>query len=51
MGMPGVRYPAARRDDVVDDYHGTLVPDPYRWIEESENDPDLQVWLGAPDDG
>src|SRR5262249_6795747 len=26
-------YPAARRDDVTDDYHGTRVADPYRWLE------------------
>ena len=27
-------YPAARRSDLVDDYHGSLVADPYRWLEE-----------------
>ncbi len=31
-------YPPARRSDVVDDYHGTRVPDPYRWLEEPESD-------------
>ena len=31
-------YPPARRADVVDDYHGTPVADPYRWLEDPSSD-------------
>ena len=27
---PAIQYPATRKVDTVANYHGTLVPDPYR---------------------
>ena len=42
-------YPKTRRVDVVDDFFGTAVEDPYRWLEEAE-DADVLEWTGAQHD-
>jgi prolyl oligopeptidase len=33
-----------RKGNVVDDYHGTAVADPYRWLEEAEA-PEVREWV------
>jgi prolyl oligopeptidase len=54
LGAPGglaqadgaLEYPPAVRGAVVDDYHGTKVPDPYRWLEELDS-PATRAWTAA----
>jgi prolyl oligopeptidase len=41
-----LRYPAARRDAQVDDYFGTPVADPYRWLEDVDA-PETRSWIDA----
>lgn len=42
-------YPDTPKSDVTDDYHGTPVSDPYRWLEETEDadDPQVKAWTEA----
>ena len=44
LAAQSLTYPAARRDDVIDDYHGTRVADPYRWLERPDS-PRASAWL------
>ena len=41
-----LHYPDAKRVDQVDDYHGTRVADPYRWLEDVDA-PDTRTWIEA----
>ncbi len=38
--------PFTRRDDIIDDYHGTKVADPYRWLENPSSE-DTLAWVDA----
>ena len=43
----GLRYPEARRIDLVEDHFGVKVRDPYRWLEkEPRDDPAVRDWVG-----
>jgi prolyl oligopeptidase len=39
-------YPVTRKYDQTDDYHGTKVADPYRWLED-DNSPETLAWVKA----
>jgi prolyl oligopeptidase len=43
---PALTYPATRRDVVVDDYHGTPVADPFRWLED-DTSAETAAWVDA----
>jgi prolyl oligopeptidase len=41
---PRLTYPPARKAEVVDDYHGVKVADPYRWLENAD-DRETVAWV------
>jgi prolyl oligopeptidase len=43
---PSLSYPVTRKTNVVDDYNGTKVADPYRWLED-DNSPETKAWVEA----
>lgn len=44
--IPKLTYPETRRVEVVDDYFGTKVADPYRWLED-DTSREVAAWVEA----
>ncbi len=42
--MEEVKYPVTKKIEVVDNYHGHLVSDPYRWLEDTESK-ETATWI------
>ena len=40
-----INYPQPKKVDQIDDYHGTKISDPYRWMEEYS--PETTAWIEA----
>ncbi|HEX7721433.1 MAG TPA: prolyl oligopeptidase family serine peptidase [Pyrinomonadaceae bacterium] len=45
-GSSPITYPETKKVDVVDDYFGTKVADPYRWLEDNDS-PEVAAWVEA----
>jgi prolyl oligopeptidase len=43
---PAIVYPVTTRGSVTDDYFGTQVADPYRWLEDLDS-PQVREWVSA----
>jgi prolyl oligopeptidase len=49
LSAQALQYPATKKVNQIDDYHGVKVADPYRWLED-DNSPDTAAWVKAEND-
>jgi prolyl oligopeptidase len=48
--MPEITYPPTRRTDLVEEWFGERVADPYRWLEnDARSDSEVAAWMAAQD--
>jgi len=45
-GSAPIKYPETKKVEVVEDYFGTKVADPYRWLENNDS-PEVAAWVEA----
>lgn len=43
---PALTYPVTKKSSQSDNYHGTTIADPYRWLEDA-NSAETQAWVTA----
>jgi len=46
LNIAQLKYPEAKKVETVDNYHGTIVADPYRWLED-DNSTETAAWVKA----
>ena len=47
-GNGPIDYPSTKRGDLMEDYHGTKVADPYRWLEDDvRKSEEVAAWVAA----
>lgn len=46
IGAQNIEYPVTKKTEQTDDYFGTKVSDPYRWLEDTDS-PETKSWVEA----